>query len=169
MQAIVLRYFNPIGAHYSGIIGEQWKYCSDNLFPNILKVALRRKKFLNVIKHSLTYSENGRLVTFGVLPDSPETGFGYIKSSKPIEKDKIVGENISEFVEKPSLENAKKYLKDNRFFWNSGIFVFKASTILKEIEELDPKLIESCKNSIDLNSKDFNFQRLNKKEGKAGK
>ena len=48
LQAIVLRYFNPIGAHYSGIIGEQWKYCSDNLFPNILKVALRRKKFLNV-------------------------------------------------------------------------------------------------------------------------
>ena len=45
---IILRYFNPIGAHYSGIIGEQWRYCSDNLFPNILKVALRRKKFLKV-------------------------------------------------------------------------------------------------------------------------
>ena len=48
LKAIILRYFNPIGAHYSGLIGEQWKYCSDNLFPNILKVALRRKKFLKV-------------------------------------------------------------------------------------------------------------------------
>lgn len=48
LKVIILRYFNPIGAHYSGIIGEQWKYCSDNLFPNILKVALRRKKFLEV-------------------------------------------------------------------------------------------------------------------------
>ena len=48
LKVIILRYFNPIGAHYSGMIGEQWKYCSDNLFPNILKVALRRKKFLKV-------------------------------------------------------------------------------------------------------------------------
>ena len=47
-KVIILRYFNPIGAHNSGIIGEQWRYCSDNLFPNILKVALRRKKFLKV-------------------------------------------------------------------------------------------------------------------------
>ncbi len=120
------------------------------------------KKFLDVIEKALLYSEKGRLVTFGVVPTSPETGYGYIKSSKPIHKNNIIGENICEFIEKPNFESAKKFLHDDSFFWNSGIFLFKASTLLNETEKLAPEIINNCRSSINIDSKDFDFQRLNK-------
>ncbi len=139
--------------------------CKNNCDPHLLILSSdheikEEKKFLEIIKYSLNYSERGRLVTFGIVPNSPETGYGYIKSSKPINK--IIGEEISEFIEKPNLENAKKYLKDDRFFWNSGMFLFKASTILKEAERLTPEILTNCKRSLNTDDKDFDFQRIKK-------
>ena len=72
-----------------------------------------------------------------MIPRSPETGFGYIKSEKPLNLQNIKGIKISKFIEKPNLDEAKELIKDRRFTWNSGIFLFKAKTIINEIKFFD--------------------------------
>ena len=80
------------------------------------------KKFRDLIEIGKSYSEKDKLVTFGVIPRSPETGYGYIKSEKPFNLQNIEGINISEFIEKPNLKKAKELIKDKCYTWNSGIF-----------------------------------------------
>ena len=120
------------------------------------------KKFIEAIEKGINYAEDGNLVTFGVVPNSPETGYGYIKSEKPYNANNLEGENIIEFTEKPELELAKEFLKDKRYYWNSGIFAFKAKTIIKEIENLSPEVLICCKKSIDQSQIDLDFQRIEK-------
>ena len=118
-------------------------------------------KFLKAIKIGLDYANKNRLVTFGVVPNTPETGFGYIKSKEPL-NEKNVASNIDKFIEKPNKEIAKKLILDNRYTWNSGIFMFKASQILKQIQEFHPELLEICRNSFIKSSLDLDFQRIDK-------
>ncbi len=120
------------------------------------------KKFTEAINIGLNYANDDKLVTFGVVPRSPETGYGYIKSEHPFNLTEITGNKISEFTEKPNYENACEFIKDKRYTWNSGMFLFKASVIKKELEKFYPKLVESCKNSLDKSENDLDFQRLNK-------
>ena len=110
----------------------------------------------------LDFANNNRLVTFGVFPSKPETGFGYIKAEKPFIRKKIEGQNIEEFIEKPNLSTAKEYLKDMRFTWNSGIFMFKAKTVLQELKKFAPEIVKSCKDSILESKLDLDFQRIDK-------
>ena len=119
-------------------------------------------KFQEVINTGRKYAENGRLVTFGIVPTSPETGYGYIQAERPLNSSKLQGADIARFVEKPNKETAKKFLRDKRFTWNSGMFLFKASTVLQEIEKLKPELIKHCKASINKGEKDLDFFRLDK-------
>ena len=119
-------------------------------------------KFIDIIKRGLEYSSQGKLVTFGINPYSAETGFGYIKSKKPLSQDQIEGSNIVAFIEKPDIRTAKKFIKDKRFTWNSGIFLFKASSILKELEKYNPQLINLCKKSLHGSINDMDFIRLNR-------
>ncbi len=121
------------------------------------------KKFRDLIEIGISYSEKDKLVTFGVIPRSPEIGYGYIKSEKPFKIDNMEGLNISKFVEKPNLETAKKLIKDKCFTWNSGIFLFKAKTIINEIKNLNPKIYEICKKTFDSSVMDLDFQRLDEK------
>ena len=120
------------------------------------------QKFLDVIKKGLDYSNEDKLVTFGIIPTSPETGFGYIEGIKQFEKNQVEGIKIKRFVEKPNLELAKKFLKDKSFTWNSGMFLFKAETILSALAKYSPEVLENCKNSIKEKYYDYDFQRLNK-------
>ena len=120
------------------------------------------KKFLDTINKGISYAENNKLVTFGVIPDKPSTGYGYIKAEKPFENSQIEGYKIKEFIEKPSSGKAKKFLNDNCFTWNSGIFLFKASEIIKEIEKFNSGLLESCKQALKCSEHDLDFQRLNR-------
>ncbi len=120
------------------------------------------KKFVEKIYDGLKYSENGRLVTFGVIPDCPETGYGYIEAEKALRIDSIYGENISRFIEKPDQSLAEKLIKDNRYSWNSGIFLFKAKTIINEIDKFEPQINQICRESLKDNEKDLDFQRLNR-------
>ncbi len=119
------------------------------------------EKFLNSIEMGLKFSEQNNLVTFGVVPRSPEIGYGYIKSSRPI-GDKIEGFNIESFIEKPNKATAQKLIKDKKYFWNSGIFMFKAKEIIKEINNFCPEILSSCKNAIRKSKFDLIFQRLDK-------
>ena len=136
--------------------------------PNILIMSsdhqiLNPNKFIKTIERGIKYSEKGRLVTFGVIPNKPETGYGYIKSENPLGNDEINGENILTFLEKPSLESARKFIKDRRYSWNSGIFLFKAREILNEIKKFSPEIIRCAKESLDKKISDLDFERLDKK------
>ena len=117
-------------------------------------------KFQRTIKKGLEYSNEGYLVTFGIVPTSPETGYGYIEASEDIDIESINGSKIKRFIEKPDEIKAKELIKDKRFLWNSGMFCFKASTILRELKEYNPKLLELCKSSLEKSHKDLSFQRL---------
>ena len=86
------------------------------------------EKFVSTIKKGEKLAQEGYIVTFGIKPDYPETGYGYIDTAEKIGD----GFKVKKFVEKPNLKTAKEYLKQNTFYWNSGIFMFKASTILNE-------------------------------------
>ena len=123
-------------------------------------------KFRKLIEIGKNYSENDKLVTFGVIPRSPETGYGYIKSEKPLNKNILEGHKISEFIEKPNLEKAKKLIKDASFTWNSGIFMFKAKIIIKEIKNLCPDIFKVCEKTFYESKKDLDFQRLNEESFK---
>ena len=93
-----------------------------------------KEKFLEVINKGLKYAENGELVTFGVIPTNPHTGYGYIKAESPFIDGEIIGKKIKRFTEKPDYKTALNFIEDKSFTWNSGIFMFKASTILEEIK-----------------------------------
>jgi mannose-1-phosphate guanylyltransferase len=85
-------------------------------------------------------AQQGKIVTFGIQPTSPETGYGYIEYDE---------NHVIRFVEKPDLETAESYLASNRFLWNSGMFCFKAKTMLEEIEKHSPEIIQSVKDSME--------------------
>ena len=86
------------------------------------------EKFLSTVQKGKKLAQDGYIVTFGIKPNYPETGYGYINTSKEIGN----GYKVKEFVEKPDFETAQKYLQEGTFYWNSGIFMFKASTLLNE-------------------------------------
>ncbi len=122
----------------------------------------QKNKFLELINYGAEFAEQDKLVTFGIIPKSAQTGYGYIKTEKPFEDNTITAQKILEFIEKPNLDNANKFIKDKRFTWNSGIFMFKANTMLKELNKLAPEIVNLCKASILESKKDLDFQRLDK-------
>ena len=121
-----------------------------------------QSQFIKVINSGIQYANKKRLVTFGVVPNSPDTGYGYIKSQLPIDGSDIKGSNIESFIEKPDFETAKQLIKDKRYTWNSGIFIFKANLILKEIENYAPNILKNCKEALKEKLFDLDFQRLKK-------
>jgi mannose-1-phosphate guanylyltransferase len=117
-------------------------------------------KFIKNLNTGFHYAKDNKLVTFGVLPTSPETGYGYIKAEKPFNESERDGQKISKFTEKPDQETAKNFLKDKRYTWNSGIFTFKAKTIIAEIEKFNPSLMKNCRESLRGSRKDLDFLRI---------
>ncbi|MCP4002086.1 MAG: mannose-1-phosphate guanylyltransferase/mannose-6-phosphate isomerase [Gammaproteobacteria bacterium] len=96
------------------------------------------------IQTAIPAAEAGRLVTFGIVPTSPETGYGYIRSAG-------IGEgviDVDSFVEKPDLETARAYLKSGEYFWNSGMFLFSAATFLEELAIQAPKMAAACQGLV---------------------
>ena len=118
------------------------------------------ESFLNVIQKATKYVNDGELVTFGITPTKAETGFGYIKSKNELNIKDLNGERILEFIEKPDKKLAKKFIKDKRYTWNSGIFFFRANTFLNEVLNHSPKIYDNCKKSLVKNTLDLDFQRL---------
>ena len=97
------------------------------------------EKFENTVKTGLKAAEEGKIVTFGIQPTYPETGYGYIKTKS--ENDGIF--DVDCFVEKPDLKTAQKYLLEGNYFWNSGIFMAKVSTLLKEFAHYQKEIFEN--------------------------
>ncbi len=119
------------------------------------------EKFLTVIEMGLEFTEKNKLVTFGVVPKTPEVGYGYIKAKKPFGEN-IEGLHIESFIEKPDKETAKKLIQDSRYTWNSGMFMFKAKDIINEINKFSPEILTSCQNALNKSKFDLVFQRLDK-------
>ena len=120
------------------------------------------KEFIDTIELGKEYAEQDKIVSFGIIPTSPETGYGYIKASNPLCSDIPKGEKIEQFLEKPNLQKAKELIKNKSFSWNSGIFMVKAKVLLKEVEKFSPEILDKCKLSLKNSKNDLDFQRLNK-------
>lgn len=111
-------------------------------------------------------AQQGRLVTFGVVPTQPETGYGYIRRSAV--EGQVSGEGsafeIAEFVEKPDLTTAQGYLASGEYFWNSGMFMFRASKVLEELRALAPQIYQACTQAYTGARQDLDFTRLPARE-----
>ncbi len=94
------------------------------------------ESFANSIQKGISLAKQGYIVTFGVKPSYVETGFGYIQTSLPVDS----GYEVKTFVEKPDSKDAEKFITEQNCFWNSGIFMFKASTMLNELEQHAPEI-----------------------------
>lgn len=104
-------------------------------------------------------AEQGFLVTFGIRPSAPATGYGYIESGEPIAEVKGAAK-VRRFVEKPGLEKAKEYLASGGFLWNSGMFVFSARRLLEELERARPDILKAAKRALEASQRDLDFLRL---------
>jgi len=111
--------------------------------------------FHQAIAAATTLAEEGKLVTFGIVPTSPNTGYGYIQAEQ-----KNTISQVKAFVEKPDLETASKYVESGSYYWNSGMFMFKASTLLLELEKYSPSILSSCREALSKGVKDLDFTRL---------
>ena len=112
--------------------------------------------FHSAITKAEVLANEGKLVTFGIVPDQPHTGYGYIKAGNVLN----VGFEVAEFVEKPELETAKQYVESGDFFWNSGMFMFKASRYIEELGKYHPEMLEICRRAIETEAPDLDFIRV---------
>ncbi|NTW69822.1 MAG: mannose-1-phosphate guanylyltransferase/mannose-6-phosphate isomerase [Chlorobiaceae bacterium] len=122
-------------------------------------VILDASAFADAVSRGREAAEGGALVTFGIVPTSPETGYGYIRASHNGAGDRGVCPVI-EFVEKPCQEKAERYLASGDYFWNSGIFLFKAESYLQELEMNAPTITAACRNALENALEDLDFLRL---------
>jgi mannose-1-phosphate guanylyltransferase/mannose-6-phosphate isomerase len=128
---------------------------SDHLINDIAR-------FHQAIAQAAAIAEQGKLVTFGIQPTAPETGYGYIKA--------VAGDGpraIERFVEKPDLATAETYVASGEYYWNSGMFLFRASRYLEELERLQPQILAACRTAWEKARRDTDFIRLDADAFKA--
>ncbi len=120
------------------------------------------KAFTQAIETGTNAARSGHLVTFGIKPDKPETGFGYLKQGARITgiAGAITPHKVERFVEKPDLATAQGYLQSGEYFWNSGIFMFRASQFLEILGRLRPAMLEACRAAVTRGKHDLDFFRL---------
>ncbi|MBP0049712.1 mannose-1-phosphate guanylyltransferase/mannose-6-phosphate isomerase [Marinobacterium sp. AK62] len=119
----------------------------------------RPKELHEAISEALPLAEQGRLVTFGITPTRAETGYGYIKTGTPLGGN---GFQIDAFAEKPNAATAAAYVAGGEHLWNSGMFMFRASTYLHELEQHAPEIFAHCKAAMNAGSHDMDFIRPDK-------
>ncbi|MDD1621965.1 MAG: mannose-1-phosphate guanylyltransferase/mannose-6-phosphate isomerase [Methylococcaceae bacterium] len=122
-------------------------------------VVENRPAFHEAIAQARKLAEQDLLVTFGIVATEPETGYGYIKAG-----DQQYGPafNVAAFVEKPDLQTAQRYLESGDYFWNSGMFAFKAGCFLRELEKFNPEMLAVCREALKTAKTDLDFVRLDK-------
>ncbi|MGD9610680.1 MAG: mannose-1-phosphate guanylyltransferase/mannose-6-phosphate isomerase [Desulfovibrionaceae bacterium] len=116
--------------------------------------------FLDTVETGRALSGQGLLVTFGIVPDHPETGYGYIRRQPEPFAAVPAAYPVAEFVEKPDLDTARGYLADGNHLWNSGMFLFRADAVLRELEALAPDIVAACRKALAGGWPDLEFLRL---------
>ena len=114
--------------------------------------------FANALSNSISLAESGKLVTFGIVANEPNTGYGYIKRGE----EHCGGFAVDKFVEKPSVDAAQGYIASGEYFWNSGMFLFKASRYIEELKKFRPDIYQACQASMAETKSDLDFLRINK-------
>lgn len=172
---IVAEQLRQGNAHHSGIILEP---VGRNTAPAIALAALHATQngedplmlvlaadhiiqndmaFTKAVEKAISPAENGKLVTFGIVPTSPETGYGYIKQGDAV-SDSVY--QVAQFVEKPNLPTAESYFSKGGYYWNSGMFLFKASRFLTELGLHRPDILSACEQAIEGAKQDLDFIRV---------
>ena len=112
--------------------------------------------FAAAVARAIPLAQQGRLMTFGVVPSSPETGYGYIKCGAALDTDLY---NLERFVEKPDAATAQTYVEGGSHVWNSGMFLLRAATYLEQLGQHAPVILECCRLAMDGASTDMDFVR----------
>ncbi|MBK8189612.1 MAG: mannose-1-phosphate guanylyltransferase/mannose-6-phosphate isomerase [Vampirovibrionales bacterium] len=122
--------------------------------------------FRAVAQAACQAAQAGYLTTFGIQPDAPKTGYGYIQRGEPLEDLGATGDYtlyaVSRFVEKPDKLTAREFVRAGDFFWNSGMFVFRADRYLEELTLFQPAMRAACEQALDLARRDADFTRLDR-------
>ena len=127
--------------------------------------------FHATLRAGIELANQDYLITFGIVPDAPETGYGYIRKGNPIplpgpgNPDTSLefppeATTIDRFIEKPDLETAEQYLRSGEYCWNSGMFMFKATKVLSELEIFSPDIVKACRDAFEAGRSDLDFFRL---------
>ncbi|MCW8932858.1 MAG: mannose-1-phosphate guanylyltransferase/mannose-6-phosphate isomerase [Gammaproteobacteria bacterium] len=122
-----------------------------------------KESFHKVLESGYRVAQQGQLITFGIVPDKAETGYGYIKRAALLDEmieQKDEAYKVERFVEKPDLETAQKYLDSGEYYWNSGMFMFQADSILQELELFSKEIYTAVKTSVSEGTRDLDFCRL---------
>lgn len=150
----------PMGRNTAPAICAAAEYCKeygDDVTLLILPadhVVMDEAKFIEAVKDASRMAEGGAVVTFGIQPTSPETGYGYIEKGK--------GNAVVSFKEKPDLLLAEQYLNKGNYFWNSGMFAFSIRTVTEEMTAFAPEMVACMTEAVQKGSADGPFYRLDK-------
>lgn len=117
--------------------------------------------FQQAVKQGIEHANDGKLVTFGIVPKSPHTGYGYIKQGSEVAQSAF---DVDSFVEKPNEETAQAYLSSGQYLWNSGMFLFKASRYLTALADFRPDIVNACQAAIEDLESDLDFVRISPEE-----
>nr|WP_136250636.1 mannose-1-phosphate guanylyltransferase/mannose-6-phosphate isomerase [Ningiella ruwaisensis] len=118
------------------------------------------KAFAQAIDKAQALAKQNKLVTFGIVPTEAHTGYGYIQAGENTDEQGL-GKHVAQFVEKPDLATAQKYLESGKYFWNSGMFMFKASVYLEELKIHSPNIYKACEAAVAETQADMDFLRIN--------
>ncbi|WP_373500772.1 mannose-1-phosphate guanylyltransferase/mannose-6-phosphate isomerase [Desulfococcus sp.] len=122
--------------------------------------------FQKAVSAGVRLAGQDRLITFGIVPDAPETGYGYIKKGRLLSEEAPEGGPsavaIERFVEKPDYDTAVAYVDSGDFCWNSGMFLFRAATLIAEMETWAPEMVAACRQALENGREDLDFFRLDR-------
>lgn len=149
----------PVGRNTAPAVCGAVEYCAQEMGEETILLVLpadhlilRKEAFQDVVIKAASLAETGKIVTFGIEPQRPETGYGYIEQGE--------GSAVTSFCEKPDLETARSYLEKGNYFWNSGMFCFTIKTFREEMERLAPDMLSCMRESVRLGEADGKFFRL---------
>lgn len=125
------------------------------------------EKFQESVTKGIPYANQNKLVTFGAVPTYPETGYGYIQRGKEVTTDKEEAYTVSKFVEKPDRATAQEYVSADKYYWNSGMFMFKARVYLESLHTLRPDIYVACEQAMQKQQTDMDFIRVGTAEFNA--
>jgi mannose-1-phosphate guanylyltransferase len=154
----------PVGRNTAPAIALASKTVVDSKDSLILILAadhviLNESAFVDAVEKAIPLAEAGKLVTFGIVPTEAHTGYGYIKRGESVHEH---GFQVDAFVEKPNAEIASEYFEGKEHYWNSGMFLMKASRYLEELNQFRPDIYTACESALANTSKDEDFIRIDK-------
>lgn len=120
-----------------------------------------QKEFHNAVNKGSAAAGASSIITFGITPSYPETGYGYIYAS-PADDQTSAVLSINSFVEKPDRQKAQQYLEDGRYYWNSGMFLLRASVWLQAMACFQPEMLAACKTAYEKSLSDSDFKRIDR-------